>query len=113
MEKEVRVLEALPQPSGCRIIDFTKAEVVPGLLPKTYFLIVSGTKPMVSMTVDLVPLVYVTQPDYWGIEVIACQKGIGLPVLAPYHVSLDISNLLGTEGIEVIAATGRKKIKVP
>jgi len=113
MEKELKVLEALPQPSTCRIIDFKTAEVVPGFIPKTFFLIVSGSKPMVTMKVDLVPLIYVKQPEYWGIEVVACQTGIGLPMEAPYHVSLDISHLLGTRGIEVIGASTKKKIKVP
>ena len=113
MEKELKVLESLPQPSTCRIIDFKTAEVVPGFIPKTYFLIVSGEKPMVSMKVDLVPLIYIKQPEYWGIEVVACQTGIGLPMVAPYHVSLDISHLLGTAGIEVIGASTTKKIKVP
>jgi hypothetical protein len=113
MEKELKVIESLPQPSACRVIDFKDVEVVPGFMPKTFFLIVSGTKPMVSMKVDLVPLVYIRQPEYWGIEVVACQTGIGLPQTAPYHVSLDISHLLGTRGIEVIGATGIKRIDVP
>ena len=113
MERELKVLESLPQPSACRVIDFEEVEVVPGFIPKTFFLIVSGDKPMVSMKVDLVPLIYIKQPEYWGIEVVACQTGIGLPMVAPYHVSLDISHLLGTAGIEVIGATGRKQIKVP
>jgi hypothetical protein len=113
MEKELKVLEALPQPSACRVIDFEEVEVVPGFIPKTFFLIVSGTKPMVSMMVNLVPLIYIKQPEYWGIEVVACQTGIGLPMTAPYHVSLDISHLLGTKGIEVIGATGKKRIEVP
>ena len=61
----------------------------------------------------MVPLIYIRQPEYWGIEVVAWQTGIGLPRTALYQVSLDISHLLGTEGIEVIGATTRKKIKVP
>lgn len=110
MEKELQAHEALPQSSGCRIIDFDSAEVVPGIVPKTFFLIVSGTKPMLTMKVDLVPLIYVKQPDYWGIEVVGCQSGIGLPMVAPYHVVLDISHLLGTEGIEVIGASHQEKM---
>ena len=112
-DNDLKVLQALPAPSTVRVIDFDKAEVVPGFLPKTFFLIVSGTKPMVTMKVELVPLVYTRQPDYWGIEVVGIQSGIGLPMTAPYHVSLDISHVLGTEGIEVIGATRCEKIKVP
>jgi hypothetical protein len=53
------------------------------------------------------------QPLYWGIEVVGCQHGIGLPATAPYTVALDITHLLGTTGIEVIGASSTKKIKVP
>lgn len=112
-DKDLKVLQSLPTPSTVRVIDFESAEVVPGFLPKTFFLIVTGTKPMLTMKVELVPLVYVRQPDYWGIEVIGSQSGIGLPTTAPYHVALDISHVLGTEGIEVIGAKHKKKIKVP
>jgi hypothetical protein len=76
-------------------------------------LIVSGVKPWVTMKVELVPLIYIRQPEYWGIEVVGCQSGIGLPRQAPYHVSLDISHLRGTIGIEVIGATSREQFKVP
>jgi hypothetical protein len=112
-DKDLRALQALPTPTSCRLIDFEKVEVVPGFLPKTFFLIVSGTKPWATMKVELQPLIYIKQPDYWGIEVVGCQSGIGLPMTAPYHVVLDISNTLGTAGIEVIGATTKKQIKVP
>jgi hypothetical protein len=112
-DKDLKVLEALPAPSTVRVIDFETAEVMPGFLPKTFFLIVTGTKPLLTMKVELVPLVYIRQPEYWGIEVIGSQSGIGLPATAPYHVALDISHLLGTKGIEVIGATRREKFRVP
>jgi hypothetical protein len=108
-----RALEALPRSTACRRIDFTNAKVVPGIVPKTYFLIVSGTKPWLTMDVSLTPLIYVRQPDYWGIEVIGCLNGIGLPALAPYTVQLDITHVLGKKGVEVIGAKRSKKIKVP
>jgi hypothetical protein len=112
-ESDLKELEALPHSSTCRLISFTDAEVVPGIVPNTFILIVSGVKPWVTMKVELVPLIYIRQPEYWGIEVVGCQSGIGLPRQAPYHVSLDISHLRGTIGIEVIGATSRKQFKVP
>jgi hypothetical protein len=112
-DSDLQALQALPPSSSCRLIDFDKAEAVPGIIPKTFFLIVSGTKPWITMQVELHPLIYIRQPDYWGIEVVGCQSGIGLPATAPYHVALDISHLLGTHGIEVIGATTKKQIKVP
>jgi hypothetical protein len=109
----LKAFNKLPASSTCRLIPFRNAVVVPGFLPKTFFLIVSGIKPWVTMTVELRPLIYIRRPEYWGIEVVGCQHGIGLPKTAPYSVALDISHLLGTKGIEVIGATSKKKIKVP
>ena len=65
------------------------------------------------MTVQLMPLIYIQQPEYWGIEVVGCQPGIGLPQTEPYHFTLDISHVLGKKGVEVIGATKSKKIDVP
>jgi hypothetical protein len=112
-EQQLREFETLPRSSSCRLIDFDKAQVVPGFFPKTFFLIVTGTKPWITMSVELRPRIYIKQPDYWEIEVIGCQSGIGLPTKAPYHVALDISQSLGTNGIEVVGATRRERIKVP
>lgn len=96
-----------------RRINFDRAEVRPGFVPKTYFLIVAGTKPYLNMQVHLSPLIYIRKPEYWGIEVIGTLPGIGLPATAPYHVSIPLDGITGTKGIEVIGATKRKKINVP
>ncbi len=94
----------LPASKSCRLIDFDKADVVPGIVPKTWFLTVSGTKPYINMRVDLNPLIYVRQPEYWGIEVVGCLMGPGLPTM-PYSVFLPLEGTVGTKGIEVIGAT--------
>jgi hypothetical protein len=113
VEESAKKFEALPPVTACRRIDFRKAVVVPGFVPNTYFLIVMGVKPWATMTVHLSPRIYIVQPDYWGIEVVGCLTGIGLPMETPYHVVLDISHLLGKKGIEVIGATHSEKINVP
>jgi hypothetical protein len=110
---DLKALEALPPSTMCRLIGFDHAQVVPGFIPKTWFLIVHGKKPWASMKVELVPLVYITQPDYWGIEVVGCQSGFGIPVQVPYSATLEISHVLGKYGIEVIGANKKEKIKVP
>jgi hypothetical protein len=112
-DMHLKAFEALPHSATCRLIDFEKADVVPGFASKTFFLIVAGIKPWLTLKVELHPLIYVQQPDYWGVEVVACQDGIGQPQSAPYHAQLDITHLLGTKGIEVIGATGRKRFNVP
>jgi hypothetical protein len=112
-ESDLKAFEKLPPSTSCRLIDFDDVKVVPGFIPKTFILIVSGTKPWVTMKVELHPLIYIRQPEYWGIEVVGCQSGIGLPTTAPYQVALDISHTLGTKGIEVIGASTKKQISVP
>ncbi len=112
----LKEFEALPQPSSCRLIDFDKdkTEVRPGIVSGTYILIVRGTKPYLNMQVNLVPLVYIRQPEYWGIEVIGCLPGgIGLPATEPYTAILPLNGTIGTKGIEVIGATCSEKILVP
>jgi hypothetical protein len=107
--------ETLPQPSSCRLIDFDKdrTDVRPGIVNGTYILIVRGTKPFLNMQVNLVPLVYIRQPEYWGIEVTGCLPGgIGLPAIEPYTVTLPLNGTIGTEGIEIIGANCSEKILV-
>ena len=111
--QDVEQFRALPQSEACRRIDFDKVDIRPGFIPNTYILIVNGTKPWSTMTVTLQALIYIQQPDYWGIEVIACQNGIGLPVQAPYTATLDISQTRGKKGIEVIGATRSERRDVP
>ncbi len=112
-EMHLKAFESLPHSSTCRRIDFDKADVVPGFVSNTFFLIVAGAKPWTTMKVELHPLIYITQPQYWGIEVVACQDGIGLPTTAPYHITLDITHLLGAKGIEVIGGSSTKQFNVP
>ena len=102
-----------PVAESVRLIDFERAEVRPGFLPGTYILVVSGTKPYLNMQVTLSPLVYVRQPEYWGIEVIGSLPGIGLPALAPYTVSLPLDSIRGSLGIEVIGANQTQLINLP
>lgn len=112
-EMHLKAFESLPHSSTCRLIDFDKADVVPGFVSKTFFLIVAGIKPWLTMKVELHPLICIRQPEYWGVEVVACQDGVGQPQTAPYHIQLDITHLLGTKGIEVIGASARKRFNVP
>ena len=99
-------------PTSVHLIDFKQARVV-RMKPKGYMLIVSGTKPYLNMQVHLSPLIYVVQPDFWGIEVVGILPTIGLPATAPYQVHTRLDSITGKKGIEVIGKTRRKKIKVP
>jgi hypothetical protein len=105
----------LPPTSSCRLLDFERdrTEVLSGMVSGTYFLVVRGTKPFFNMQVNLIPLVYIRQPEYWGIEVTGCLLGgIGLPAIDPYTVILPLNGTIGTQGIEVIGANCSEKILV-
>jgi len=106
-------LASQPAPSSCRLIDFEKAEVHPGIIPETYFLTVRGTKPCINMEVRLVPLVYVKCPEEWGIEVVGClPTGVCLPTVGPYDTTIPLAGITGSKGIEVIGANKRESCDV-
>lgn len=113
-EEQLREFNELPQSGSCRLVDFDSVEIlILESFPPQYVLVVKGTKPYSNMKVDLVPLVYIRQPEYWGIEVVGCLPGIGLPATAPYTVSLSLNGIIGTEGIEVIGATRAERREIP
>jgi Subtilisin inhibitor-like len=113
-EEQARAFQALPTPQSCRVIDFNSAQVVTlKTNPPRHVLVVSGEKPYFNMEVSLVPLVYIRQPEYWGIEVVGCLPEVGLPAVTPYTVRLDLAGTIGTCGIEVIGANRSEKIDVP
>jgi hypothetical protein len=97
----------------CRLLDFDDVEVRPGFVDGTWILIVQGKAPCGNMRIDLVPLVYITRPDYWEIELVGCLSGpICLPQ-RPFIETRPLDGTLGTAGIEVVGATRRKRIDVP
>lgn len=106
--------EDLPSVQSCRRIDFDKAEIIGTGLPgsKLKILFVSGNKPWMNMEVKLMPLIYVRQPEYWGIEVVGFFQEVGIPALTPYTVCLPLAGIIGTKGIEVIGANKSEKIQV-
>ncbi len=104
--------EYLPTDSS-RIIQFTEALVVPGIVSGTYILVVKGEKPFLNMEVRLIPRIYVMQPEYWEIEVVGILSGIGLPAVETYSVFLPLGGISGTKGITVVGANQDKPIDVP
>jgi hypothetical protein len=96
----------VPAPASSRLIDFEKVEIIVlESFPPQFVLVVSGTKPFLNMDVSLEPLVFVRQPEYWGIDVVGrLPGGIGLPATAPYSVPIPLAGITGAQGIEVIGA---------
>ena len=110
----VETFQKLPPSASCRLIEFEKAEVRPGFVSETYFLVVTGNAPCMNMQVSLEPLTYVQQPEYWGIEVVGCLTGgICLTAELPFLASIPLAGITGTRGIEVIGAEHTQKIDVP
>ena len=104
----------LPPAQTHRRIDFQKAEVrVFESFPPQRVLVVSGVKPYMNMAVELVPVVYIRQPEYWEIEVVGSLRGVGLPAEAPYTVSLNLAASTGSRGIVVMGATRMQRFDVP
>ena len=102
-----------PASESCRLIDFDTAEVITGIVPERYILVVSGEKPYLNLEVRLIPRIYVQRPEYWEIEVVGWLTGPGLPATAPYHVSLPLDGITGTKGVEVIGASRTERLEVP
>ncbi len=112
-EEQDRAFQALPTPQSCRVIDFDSAQVITlPTQPPRYVLVVSGNKPYLNLEVSLTPLVYIRQPEYWGIEVVGCLPEVGLPAVVPYVVRRDLTGTVGTCGIEVIGASRSDKIDI-
>jgi hypothetical protein len=104
----------LPPSESCRRIEFENAEVRPGFVSNTYFLIVTGNASCMNMQVRLEPRIYIQQPEYWGIEVVGCLTGsVCLPAQLPFLESIPLEGITGTKGIEVVGATHTEKIDVP
>ena len=113
-EPTLTELRKAAAPQSYRLIDFETAEVRPGFVPNTFFLIVTGTVPCANMRVELVPVVFIRRPEYWEIEVVACLPGpICLPQVRKYTETIPLDSILGTAGIEVVGATRRERIRVP
>lgn len=112
-EAQLQTFRAMPTTTAFRLLDFEQAEIITlESFPPQFVLRVSGTKPYANMDVELVPAVYIRQPEYWMIEVVGSLRGIGLPALAPYMVSLPLAGIIGTRGIEVVGATRRERFDI-
>ena len=107
-------VSALPAAESVKRIAFERAEVVPGFVNDTYFLVVHGQAPCVNMKVMLSPLVYFMCPEYWGIEVIGYLRGgICLTAIKPYALTIPLAGITGVKGIEVLGGNRSERFEVP
>lgn len=105
--------ETLKSASSSKLIAFDNAKVIPGFINDTYFLHVTGQAPCLNMVVQLVPLIYIDCPDYWGIEVVgSLSGGICLTAMKPYDIAIPLAGVTGRKGIEVIGGNTTKQFNV-
>ena len=103
----------LQSAASLKLIAFESADVVPGIAPDSYFLIVTGEAPCLNMHVELAPMIYIECPDYWGIEVTGALKGgFCLEAVKPFHVVIPLTGITGRKGIEVIGGNRRQTFDV-
>jgi hypothetical protein len=113
-EGQLQAYSSLPPAVSARRIDFTDASLVTlRTFPPRHILRVSGTKPYADMRVELVPLVYIRQPEYWEVEVVGSLRGAGLAGPAPYTESLEVTATIGTRGLQVVGASTAERFDVP
>lgn len=102
-----------PVAQSCRLLDFEEARVDPGIVANTFFLTVRGIKPCLNMVVTLNPRIYVRCPTYWEIEVVGClPNGICLHALGQYEVTISLTGITGSVGVEVVGATRSQQFEV-
>lgn len=99
-----------PKPESCQLATFVTARVT--ATKGSFYLTVAGKKPFTNMRVRLIPRIYIRQPEFWGIEVVGCVYGIGLPVVTRYVETIPLDGIIGTRGIEVIGKNKTKKIVI-
>jgi hypothetical protein len=95
------------------LVDFEKAEVGPGSKAGSLVLTVTGNTPSSSPSgteVKLSPVAYVTQPDFWRIEVLWDRAGAIFQSLHPYSVSMPVDGVRGEQGVEVVGRTRSEKV---
>jgi hypothetical protein len=97
-----------------RLIDFDRVDIISLMIyPPRPTLVVSGTRPTAGTEVTLVPLTYVSRPQYHGIQVVGTVTDPGAgDGSAEYSVQLDLAGFTGTEGVEVIGASRTTRLAV-
>lgn len=100
-----------------RLIEFERVDVItPMIYPAQPRLVVTGKVPTPGTVVSLVPLQYVSQPPYAGIQVVGTldpRAAAEAGGAAEYSVELDLRGISGSEGVEVIGAGQTERVEVP
>jgi len=95
--------QAVP-PRHCSPIDFTSAQLIQA--NGQVLLKVAGSAPYAGMDIQLRPVLYVMQPDFWLMSLLACTPINTKPggPLAPFSVEINVGGTVGRKGVELSGA---------
>jgi hypothetical protein len=98
----------------CYPIDFSDVDIQWYAGRGVYQLTVSGLRPFTNMEVSLSHEAYDGRPAYWRTVVIGCVKnGLLLPLAAPYYITMNLDQFVGTRGVEIVGASRAVRRAVP
>jgi hypothetical protein len=98
----------------CYPIDFNSVDMQWYAGRGVYQLTVSGIKPYTNMEVSLSHQAYSRRPAYWRTVVVGCVKnGLVLPIPAPYYITMNLDQFVGTRGVEIVGASHSIRRPVP
>jgi len=98
----------------CYPIDFDGVDIEWYSGRGVYQLTVTGVKQYMNMDVSLSHEAYSGRPAYWRTLVIGCVKnGLVLPLAAPYYLTMNLDQFVGSKGVEIVGASRRVRRDVP
>ena len=98
----------------CYPIDFTGVDIEWYAGPSVYQLTVTGVKPYMNMDVSLSHEAYSGRPAYWRTLVVGCVKnGLVLRLAAPYYLTKNLDQFVGSKGVEIVGASRKIRRDVP
>ena len=98
----------------CYPIDFSGMDIEWYAGRGVYQLTVTGVKPFTNMEVSLSHQAYSGRPAYWRTVVIGCVKnGLLMPIAAPYYITMNLDQFVGTRGVEIVGASRAVRRAVP
>lgn len=107
----LQAFEAARAAQSSKLISFNIAEVERCGFAGAPVLVVTGEAPCLNMEVSLQPLIFVRCPEHWGIEVVGTLPGaFCLTAIKSFQVTIPLTGIIGSQGIEVIGANKTEKI---
>jgi hypothetical protein len=98
----------------CYPIDFNGIDIEWYAGRGVYQLTVAGMKPYTNMEVSLSHEAYNGRPTYWRTLVVGCVKnGLVMPIAAPYYITMNLDQFVGTRGVEIVGASRKVRRDVP